>query len=59
MKRKIIKLIDDGSRYTVHQSLRRVDGKYSPNKIIAEHLNIAEAMNLVNTLKGVSGFCKE
>jgi len=59
MKRRIIRVIDDGSRYTVHQSVRLPEGKYSERKTIAEHLNYAEAMNLINTLRGVSGYCKE
>ena len=59
MTTRKIKIVDDGSRYTVHQSLRGADNKYGPKKIIAQHLNIAEAMNLINTLRGISGYWRE
>ncbi len=59
MRKRMVKLVDDGSRYTVYQTLRQADGKYSDRAIIDEHLNVAEAMNLIQTLKGVSEYCKE
>ncbi len=60
MPHKKIKLVDDGSRYTVWQSTRKPDNSYNPAVIVAEHLNKIEALKLVDNLNiGIVGFTKE